>query len=95
MTRTIFFSLVLKVCIICTYIDGKPNLAFFTVDIAFSTIEETYNIHKPEMNIIDLIVYAAGLIGLFLGLSVIVLVDIFEYIHEFVKARNAADTSKI
>lgn len=50
------------------------------VDIVFATNEETYHNHYAKINIIDLIVNIAGLLGLFLSLSADASIDLLEFL---------------
>ena len=50
------------------------------VDIVFATTEETYHNHYAKINMIDLIVNIAGLLGLFLSLSADASIDFLEFL---------------
>lgn len=57
------------------------------IELVFATVEETYHVHHPALTLSGCLIEVAGLVGLFLGLSVLHIVDLYEFILAQIRAR--------
>ncbi|KAI1298720.1 hypothetical protein HDE_04072 [Halotydeus destructor] len=70
------------------YRSYNPYQPTTKIQVVFRTSEESVYIHEPAHELISLLVEVAGLLGLFLGLSVVYTFDVYEMIrNHFTKLR--------
>jgi hypothetical protein len=57
---------------------------FFSINVYFSDLKYTLITQQPKYEIFDLISNVGGILGLFLGISFISFLEIFEVFAEFI-----------